>query len=149
MSTYTQQQILAAKRADIKSFLESHGEKLTRKGSEYLWEKHQVWINGSSWYSHYEEVGGHAVDFVKRFYGLPFRDAVRELTGKTVQGKKTKAVLVPLLYRILGKKFVYPIIAKAEYDAAKTYEPVAARFSSVQSIKDDEQRHGDTVNGLL
>ena len=73
----------------------------------------------------------------------------RELTGKTVQGKKTKAVLVPLLYRILGKKFVYPIIAKAEYDAAKTYEPVAARFSSVQSIKDDEQRHGDTVNGLL
>ena len=83
-----------------------------------------------------KEEGGHAAVF-------------RGLTGKTVQGKKTKAVLVPLLYRILGKKFVYPIIAKAEYDAAKTYEPVAARFSSVQSIKDDEQRHGDTVNGLL
>ena len=83
MSYYTQQQILAAKRADIKSFLESHGETLTRKGNEYLWEKHQVWINGSSWYSHYEEVGGHAIDFVKRFYGLPFRDAVRELTGES------------------------------------------------------------------
>ncbi len=82
MSYYTQQQILAAKRADIKSFLESHGETLTRKGNEYLWEKHQVWINGHNWYSHYEEVGGHAIDFVKRFYGLPFRDAVRELTGE-------------------------------------------------------------------
>ena len=59
------------------------GETLTRKGNEYLWDKHQVWINGSSWYSHYEEVGGHAIDFVKRFYGLPFRDAVRELTGES------------------------------------------------------------------
>ena len=81
MRTYTQQQILAAKRADIKSFLESHGETLTRKGNEYLWEKYQVWINGSSWYSHYEEVGGHAIDFAERFFGLKFRDAVRELTG--------------------------------------------------------------------
>ena len=83
MRTYTQQQILAAKRADIKSFLESHGETLTRKGNEYLWEKHQVWINGSSWYSHYEEVGGHAIDFAERFFGLKFRDAVRELTGES------------------------------------------------------------------
>ena len=81
MRTYTQQQILAANRADIKSFLESHGETLTRKGNEYLWEKHQVWINGSNWYSHYEEVGGHAIDFAERYFGLKFRDAVRELTG--------------------------------------------------------------------
>jgi hypothetical protein len=82
MRTYTKQQILAAKRADIKSFRESHGETLTRKGNEYLWEKHQVWINGSSWYSHYEEVGGHAIDFAERFFGLKFRDAVREPTGE-------------------------------------------------------------------
>ena len=83
MSHYTQQQIQAAKHADIKSFLESHGETLNRKGNEYLWEKHQIWINGSSWYSHYENVGGHAVDFAKRFFGLKFRDAVRELIGES------------------------------------------------------------------
>ena len=83
-----------------------------------------------------KEEGGHAAVF-------------RELTGKTVQGKKTRAILVPLLYRIFGKKIVYPIIAKKEYDAVKTYEPVAERFPSVQSVKDDEQRHGDTVKGLL
>ena len=82
MSHYTQQQIQVAKHADIVSFLSSHGETTVRKGNEYLWEKHQVWINGSSWYSHYENVGGHAVDFAKRFFGLKFRDAVRVLTGK-------------------------------------------------------------------
>ena len=83
-----------------------------------------------------KEEGGHAAVF-------------RELSGKTVQGRKTKAILVPLLYRCFGKKIVYPIIARKEYDAVKTYEPVVARFPSVQSVKDDEQRHGDTVKGLL
>lgn len=28
------------------------------------------------------------------------------------------------------------------------YEPVAARFSEVESVKNDEQRHGDTVLAL-
>ena len=55
----------------------------------------------------------------------------RELSGTTLKGRKTKAILVPLLYRCLGKKIVYPIIAKKEYDAVKTYEPVIARFPSV------------------
>ena len=83
-----------------------------------------------------KEEGGHAAVF-------------RELSGTTLKGRKTKAILVPLLYRCLGKKIVYPIIAKKEYDAVKTYEPVVARFPSVQSVKDDEQRHGDMVKGLL
>ena len=83
-----------------------------------------------------KEEGGHAAVF-------------RELSGTTLKERKTKAILVPLLYRCFGKKIVYPIIARKEYDAVKTYEPVVARFPSVQSVKDDEQRHGDTVKGLL
>ena len=81
MSHYTQQQILSAKRTDLVSFLASRGEMTVRKGQESLWEKHQVWINGSNWFSYYENVGGHAIDFVQRFYGLKFPDAVRELIG--------------------------------------------------------------------
>ncbi len=79
MNHYTQQQILAAKRTDLVSFLESRGETTARKGQESLWEKHQVGINGSNWFSYYENVGGNAIDFVQRFYGLKFPDAVREL----------------------------------------------------------------------
>ena len=44
---------------------------------------------------------------------------------------------------------MYPIIAQGEYDAVKKYEPVAAQFSEVESVKNDEQRHGDTVLSLL
>ena len=73
----------------------------------------------------------------------------KELTGKALKVRKTKAVLLPVLYRILGRKRLYPLIAKGEYAAVKTYEPVAVRFPSVQSVKADEKRHGDTVMALL
>ena len=83
MASYTKQQITATDHSDLAAFLLSRGETVTRKGREYLWEKHQVWINGAKWYSHYEAAGGYAIDFVMRYFGLSFHDAVRELLGKT------------------------------------------------------------------
>ena len=73
----------------------------------------------------------------------------KALTDEVLKPKDTKAVLLPILYRIIGKKKLYPLIAKGEYDAVKKYEPVAKRFPEVESVKNDEQRHGDTVLALL
>ncbi len=38
-------------------------------------------------------------------------------TNELLKPKSTKAIVVPLLYRVIGKKKLYPIIAKKEYDA--------------------------------
>lgn len=73
----------------------------------------------------------------------------KALTNRKLRPKKTKAVLVPLLYRILGKKRLYPLIAQGEYAAAKTYQPVAQQYPQVQRVKADEKRHGDLVSSLL
>ncbi len=73
----------------------------------------------------------------------------KAMTNEVLKPKSTKSIVIPLLYRVIGKKKLYPIIAKAEYAAVKKYEPVAARFPEVESVKNDEQRHGDTVLGLL
>lgn len=73
----------------------------------------------------------------------------KAITGEVLKPKKTKAILLPLLYRIIGREKLYPIIAKGEYDAMRKYQPVAARFPEVESVKNDEQRHGDTVLALL
>lgn len=73
----------------------------------------------------------------------------KALTGQVLRPGSAKAILLPILYRIIGKKKLYPIIARGEYDAVKKYEPVAARFPEVESVKNDEQRHGDTVLALL
>lgn len=71
------------------------------------------------------------------------------LTGKTLKPKKGKAILLPILYRLIGKQKLYPLIAKGEYDAAAAYAPVAARFTEVESVLKDEKRHGDLVSSLL
>ena len=42
-----------------------------------------------------------------------------ELTQEVLKPKKTKAVAVPMMYKICGKKFLYPIIANQEYAEAK------------------------------
>ncbi len=73
----------------------------------------------------------------------------KQLSGQTLTPKKTLATVVPLFYKIIGKKRLYPIIAKFEYDAVNTYAPVAQRFSEEESVKNDEKRHGDTVMALL
>ncbi len=73
----------------------------------------------------------------------------KNLTNQTLKPKKTLATFLPLLYRLIGRTRLYPIIAKGEYAAVKTYEPVVARFPEVESVKNDEKRHGDTVMALL
>lgn len=72
-----------------------------------------------------------------------------ELTGEVVQPKKTKATFVPLMYKCVGKKILYPIIANEEYKAADKYKPVVEEFPQVESVMNDEIRHGDLVKGLL
>ena len=71
------------------------------------------------------------------------------LTEQNLKPKKTLATIVSLLYKILGKKKLYPIIAKGEYGAVNTYAPVAEKFPEVESVKNDEHRHGNIVTALL
>lgn len=70
-------------------------------------------------------------------------------TKKTLKPKKTKAIFVPMMYSLVGRKVLYPIIAKAEYDAAEKYIQLVSIFPDVESVMNDETRHGDTVKGLL
>ena len=75
--------------------------------------------------------------------------AIHAYTKKVLQPKKTKAVFVPLMYSIVGRKVLYPIIAKEEYAAAEKYKKIVGLFPDVESVMNDETRHGDIVSGLL
>lgn len=70
-------------------------------------------------------------------------------TKQVLKPQKTMAVIMPLLYRLLGKRWLYRLIAKGEYDAAVAYEHLIADFPEVESVKNDEKRHGDIVSALL
>ena len=71
------------------------------------------------------------------------------LTQQILTPRKTKAILLPLLYRVVGRKRLYPLIARGEYNAENAYAPVAEKYPEVRSVKADEKRHGDTVLALL
>ena len=84
ISTYihfTKEQRERARRTDLANFLISQGEQVKRSGSEYEWldGSQKVTIRGHLWYHQYEQKGGDAVDFVRRFYNKNYAEAVEML----------------------------------------------------------------------
>lgn len=84
ISTYihfTKEQREQARRTALANFLFSQGEKVKKSGSEYEWldGSQKVTIRGHLWYHQYEQKGGDAVDFVRRFYNKDYAEAVEML----------------------------------------------------------------------
>ena len=70
-------------------------------------------------------------------------------TGLTLRPNPSKAILIPALYKTIGKEKLYPRIAQGEYDAADKYKHIIADFPEVETVMNDETHHGDAVMGLL
>ena len=70
-------------------------------------------------------------------------------TGKTLKPRAWKGAALSALYRVLGRKRLYPLIANGEYAAEKNYAAIVAEFPQTASVQADEKRHGDIVMGLL
>ena len=84
---FTDQEKESANSASIVDYLNAHGELVKRVGREYVWDSPagKVSINGSEWYSQYEQVGGGAINFVRKFFGLTYPEAVQSLLGSNVE----------------------------------------------------------------
>jgi len=114
----TQNEIDDANSMDIVSYLKSHGMSVKRVGSAYEWESPtgKVSIKGNRWYSQYELVGGYPVNFVMKYFGLKFTDAVESLTGKSYsimaesyqkEEKEKKQFVVPEKHENMNRAFFY------------------------------------------
>ena len=79
--SFTKEQREQARRTDLANFLISHGEKVRKSGSEYEWldGSQKVTIRGHLWYHQYEQKGGDAVGFVRRFYNKDYAETVEML----------------------------------------------------------------------
>ena len=56
---------------------------------------------------------------------------------------------MPILYKLIGKKRLYPKIVNGEYKASENYGLVAKKFPEIESVRKDQKRHGDMVASLL
>lgn len=79
---FTEEQKQQAAATDLKSFLESRGEKLISSGREKrLSSNHSVTVRGGEWYDHAEQRGGNAISFLQQHYDMSFPEAVQMLLG--------------------------------------------------------------------
>ena len=87
-----------------------------RSGSENMWLDHgqKVTIRGNLWFHQYEQVGGDAVDFVRRFYNLDYREAVLTLTSmgvgmirEPVEPFTQKPLQIPAKYENMRRVYGY------------------------------------------
>lgn len=84
ISTYihfTKEQREQARQTDLANFLIGQGEKVKKSGSEYEWldGSQKVTIRGHLWYHQYEQKGGDAIDFIRKFYNKDYAEAVQML----------------------------------------------------------------------
>lgn len=77
--------IRAARQADLPSYLRSRGEVLIKDGPNYHLKEHDsLQIRGNMYFWNSRGTSGNALSFVQEFYGLPFLEAIKELTGEGV-----------------------------------------------------------------
>jgi hypothetical protein len=81
---FTEEQKRRAHQTDIAKLLSRQGEKLKPSGSEYQWMdgSQKVTIRGNLWYHQYDQEGGDAISFVRRFYNKSYPEAIEYLLGE-------------------------------------------------------------------
>ncbi len=94
---FTEQQRERARQTDLVALLESQGEQLKRVGSEHVWENggSRVTVRGNLWYDHYEQKGGDAVEFVRKFFDKNYPQAMEFLIGERGTAQIQRAEPVP------------------------------------------------------
>lgn len=145
---FTKEEREQARRTDLASFLISQGESVKKSGSEYEWfdGSQKVTIRGNLWYHQYEQKGGDAIDFVRRFYNKDYVGAVQLLLSQTggnivksaQRERKQKPFKLPkrndrmsrafsylLLTRGVDKEVLYEFVRKKMiYESAKYHNAV-------------------------
>ena len=125
ISTYihfTKEQREQAMQTDLANFLVSRGEKVRKSGSEYEWldGSQKVTIRGHLWYHQYEQKGGDAVDFVRRFYNKDYAETVQMLLsnygGQIVNSqtaeRERKPFILPARNDRMSRVFSYLLLTR-------------------------------------
>ena len=114
---YTQEQKDRARTTDLVDLLQRQGEHLKRSGAEYQWRdgSNKVTIRGNLWYHQYDQVGGDAIDFVRRFFNKDYPEAMEyllngyggTLTAAPPVKKETKNFEMPLRNDTMRRVYAY------------------------------------------
>lgn len=105
-----------AQRTDLVELLRSQGEPLKPSGSEYEWkyQGQKVTVRRNLWYHQYEQLGGDAVAFVRKFLGKSYMEAMEYLLRyngiplpEIRSGEQRKGFELPAANKNMNRVFAY------------------------------------------
>ena len=138
--SYTQEQIDRANQVDLEQFLRSHGEQVTKSGSEYRWKRHDsLTIKGNKWFRHSQSKGGYPIEFVMEFFGKSFPEAVFLLIGEAPANNIVAAA--PSADFRLPPRNRYAAAAMAYLRQRNIPEELVQEFCKEGMIYEDAQHH--------
>ena len=138
--SYTQEQIDRANQVDLKEFLRSHGEQVTKSGNEYRWKRHDsLTIRGNKWFRHSQSKGVYPVEFVMEFFGKTFPEAVFLLIGEAPA--HNGAAAAPSADFRLPPRNRYAAAAMAYLRQRNIPEELVQEFYKEGLIYEDAQHH--------
>ena len=143
---FTQEQKEQARQTDLCDLLRAQGETLKRSGSEYEWKDGSqiVTIRGNLWFHQYEQQGGDAIDFIRRFYNKDYPVAVEYLLGDwrgspqlspAVVREPSKPLELPSRNDNMRRVFAYLLYQRG------ILRDVAYAFAHKQMIYESEKYH--------
>lgn len=150
---FTDEQKQRANAVDLEDFLIRQGEKLLRSGREKrLDSDHSITVRGNEWYDHASEKGGLAIDFVQKFYGRSFPDAVTMLlNGEQGQAYRpseqrrpepSKPFVLPEANRDMRRVFAYLTKTRC------LDRDVVSAFARAKLIYEDAKYHNAVFVGV-
>ena len=161
ISTYihfTKEQREQARRTDLANFLIGQGEKVKKSGSEYEWldGSQKVTIRGHLWYHQYEQKGGDAIDFIRKFYNKDYAEAVEMLLNNCgVQiitspptGKERKPFELPARNDRMSRVFSYLLLTRG-IDKDVLFEFVRKKMIYESAYYHNAVFVGYDLNGIL
>ena len=73
----------------------------------------------------------------------------RKLSGEVLKPKMLQAKAVPILMNLLGKKLVFKVIAKLEYNTYDSYGKWVEKYPDILKVQADEKKHGDLAMKIV
>ena len=74
---------------------------------------------------------------------------LRGITGKDLKPKPALAKAAAALYKVGGKKLLFPFMAKFEIESFFSYQKFFAAYPEIAAIASDEIRHGHLLTEMM
>jgi hypothetical protein len=154
---FTDEQKYRANNVDLVDFLQQHREKLLPSGRDKrLASDHSITVCGNRWYDHSSESGGFAIEFVRKFYGLSFPEAVTMLLGgeqgevyPSAQNKKPepkKPFSLPPVHSDMRRVYAYLVKTRLlDREVVSFFARQKLLYESCEKSKDGKKEYHNAV----